>query len=373
MATQALFEYCSAGSSLNVNREGGYVDDVKILGRFSKNKREYTETACNQASRLYEGLNVYPNHPPDKTPKKVRDVEEVFGWISNTRVLYEGKDTDGVYGRVNFFPNHGWASTFCDIAELNPRSIGLSHNADGVVKKKNGKVLVESILGAQSVDIVTRPATTKSLFESETMAINMTLGSFSAAYQNKTSPVASKISSLIEQQPALKEIQVSVEDVSSESSLKSAFVQLLESEDFAIDSLLETKKSALPPAVAEPPNASPVAPAVPAAEGIMESVAEMVTKVTERLDAIDKKQMVDGCLASFGLHRSKVDAEKLTVLEHQTDEAGVMTVIESWPITERQPVLEKKPVSTFFEREDTNYASKGTYEDLRAKVFTKTA
>ena len=46
-------------------------------------------------------------------------------------------------------------------------SLGFSHHADIIVRKSNGKTVVESIDKVHSVDLVNVPATTKGVFESE--------------------------------------------------------------------------------------------------------------------------------------------------------------------------------------------------------------
>jgi hypothetical protein len=54
-----------------------------------------------------------------------------------------------------------------EAAERMPEALGLSHNAEGKVSSKNGEVLVEEITRVRSVDLVSDPASTESLFEAE--------------------------------------------------------------------------------------------------------------------------------------------------------------------------------------------------------------
>ena len=146
-----------------VDREAGVIRGVKILGRTSRNHRVYSEAALNQAAYLYEGLAVNLDHPVPAQAGAGRSVAEGFGWLTSVGVR-EG----GVFGDLHFLRSHPQADMIAEAAERNPRRFGLSHNAVGQVRHREGQCVVEAIDKVHSVDIVQNPATSSGLFEAET-------------------------------------------------------------------------------------------------------------------------------------------------------------------------------------------------------------
>ncbi len=148
-----------------VDREAGIIRNVKILGSHSRNKGgyEYTPSAMRQAATLYEGMKVNTNHPDRATPNASRRLEDGIGWLKNVTVL-EG---DGVYGDMHVLKSHPMANLLFEAAERNPSHLGLSHNASGERVERGGRRFVESLETVRSVDLVGKPATNNSLFESE--------------------------------------------------------------------------------------------------------------------------------------------------------------------------------------------------------------
>lgn len=150
--------------SPKVNREAGVVAGVRILGASSKNGREYSEQAMQQAATIYEGLGVNVNHPDRKNASVERGVGDGIGWLSGVKYIPEQK---AVVGDLNILKEHPLAGLLFEAAERNPKRFGLSHNAEGRMGTKGGKRVVESIESVRSVDIVQTPATNTGLFESE--------------------------------------------------------------------------------------------------------------------------------------------------------------------------------------------------------------
>lgn len=159
--TQNLLEFVQAPTG-RVDRTAGVIRGVKILGRTSKNGREYSPQAMRQAATIYEGLGVNLNHPSKATPNVSRAVEDGIGWLENVTVK-----ADGVYGDLAVLKSHPRAAAIFEFAERNPGRFGLSHNAAGEVVQRNGKAVVESVASVRSVDLVQNPATNTSLFESQ--------------------------------------------------------------------------------------------------------------------------------------------------------------------------------------------------------------
>lgn len=146
-----------------VDREAGVIRGVKILGRTSRNHRVYTDAALNQAAYLYEGLAVNLDHPAPSQAGAGRAVAEGFGWLTSV-----GVREAGVFGDLHYLRSHPQADMIAEAAERNPRRFGLSHNALGQVRQRDGQCVVEAIDKVHSVDIVQNPATSSGLFESET-------------------------------------------------------------------------------------------------------------------------------------------------------------------------------------------------------------
>lgn len=154
----------SRGLNLKADRDNAVVKGVKILGRTSRNNRTYSEAAIASAVPLYEGRQSYVDHPPKGKEGDPRPYRELLGTVQNVHVR-EGE----LYGDFHYNPKHELAEQFLWDAEHAPHKIGFSHVCQGRSTNQNGKTVVESILSVQSVDLVTSPATTRSLFESESI------------------------------------------------------------------------------------------------------------------------------------------------------------------------------------------------------------
>lgn len=146
----------------SVDRDAGVIRGVKLLGRVSRNNREYTDGALREAAQQYAGAKINIDHPDRRDPSAERKVLDGFGVIESVRV-----EKDGVYGDIRYLTSHPAASLIAEAAEKMPGAFGFSHNARGRTNKRGGKTVVESIESVRSVDLVRDPATTSGLFESE--------------------------------------------------------------------------------------------------------------------------------------------------------------------------------------------------------------
>ncbi|MCL4191290.1 MAG: hypothetical protein KJZ87_06060 [Thermoguttaceae bacterium] len=144
-----------------VDRENGIVYGVKILGRISRNNREYTAEAIAKAAGLYEGVAVFADHTGRAGQTNERSVRDKIGWLSGVKVVAES-----LVGNLHLLLTDPLAAKILEVAEKNPRQLGLSHVAEGVTRREGGRLIVEEIKSVRSVDIVTDPATTSGLFES---------------------------------------------------------------------------------------------------------------------------------------------------------------------------------------------------------------
>ncbi len=161
---EVLQEYSnSAGLQLRVDRNNCVVHGVKVLGLQSQNdggKREYLRGAAGKAVAMYEGAPVFVDHAKKGTPRSYRDR---IGHLTNPH-----QEADGcIYADHAYNPKHPITEQYLDDAERHPENVGFSHDVDAIVTRKDGKVIVEEITAVHSVDLVARPATNRSLFESE--------------------------------------------------------------------------------------------------------------------------------------------------------------------------------------------------------------
>lgn len=131
------------------------LENVKICGCVSKNKREYPIHVLQEAMPMYEGHPVYLDHTD--TTKNRKYVERV-GHITAPQIK-----VDGIYGTLNINPHHTLAESIWYDFTNNTKKIGISQ----VVDAEMAGTKVVKILEVKSIDIVNNPATTYSLKESE--------------------------------------------------------------------------------------------------------------------------------------------------------------------------------------------------------------
>jgi hypothetical protein len=156
-----LYEKTLQLTSPRVDRENGVIRGVRIIGRISKNGREYSDKALRQLAEMYEGISVNIDHPSRHEPGRERGVSERFGELRNIT-----KRANGIFGDLHYSKSHSLANHVADLAEGLSSQLGLSHNAEGTIVNQNGRNVVESVERVLSVDLVTEPATNAGLFES---------------------------------------------------------------------------------------------------------------------------------------------------------------------------------------------------------------
>ena len=159
---QELFD--SRGVRMGVDRLAGVIRGVKILGLESRNGRTYLPEALAAAAPLYEGAKVNVNHPKGG-PAGPRDYQDRIGVI---RAVKAGGD--GLFADFHFNPKHALAEQLLWDAERAPENVGFSHNVEARTTRRGDRVVVEAITRVQSVNLVADPATTRGLFEAQTVA-----------------------------------------------------------------------------------------------------------------------------------------------------------------------------------------------------------
>jgi len=159
--SRGKLEEVSIGLSTGQKPEGGIVRGVKILGFDSSNKRRYPKAVVVKALPKYEGARVNIDHP--SKDGESRSYASRFGSLSAVRMA-----DNGMYGDLNYNPKHPLAPQFEYDVEHSPSSVGLSHVVFAEYNVgKDGILNVTEINRVASVDLVADPATTSSLFESE--------------------------------------------------------------------------------------------------------------------------------------------------------------------------------------------------------------
>lgn len=161
MGVEFLVERVSCGPVGRIDAEAGILYDVKVLGPESLNRRLYPRSTIERARGLYEGKKVNVDHPAASQADSARSIDDTCGWLQEVRVA-----GDSLRGDLHLLKSDPRAPKILEVAQRNPSLFGLSHNVEGKVRRDGDSVIVEEILRVRSVDIVSDPATTRSLFES---------------------------------------------------------------------------------------------------------------------------------------------------------------------------------------------------------------
>lgn len=157
-ADMELLHVCEDARPGSVDRSAGILRGVRVCGLASKNGRRYTSDALKKAAPLYEGVQVNVDHNKDTGPTSYK---QRFGVLRRARFI----DGDGIRADLHFPPNHELAEQVCFDAENNA-PVGLSHDVRAHVGRDSAGPVVDSIAEVKSVDIVARPATNSTFFES---------------------------------------------------------------------------------------------------------------------------------------------------------------------------------------------------------------
>jgi hypothetical protein len=151
----------SRGVEIRVDRQGGVIRGVKILGTESRNGRTYLPEALAEAVRLYEDAKVNVNHPKG-SPSAARDYQDRIGVLRSV----VARPGEGLFADFYFNPKHALAEQLIWDAEHVPENVGFSHNVVARTARRGDRLVIEAITKVQSVDLVADPATTRGLFES---------------------------------------------------------------------------------------------------------------------------------------------------------------------------------------------------------------
>lgn len=321
MTDMSLLE-TSYSAQPKVDRESNVIRNVKVLGRTSRNGRVYSDKALDEAVGLYGDISVNFDHPDRKTPERERLFEEGLGWLTNAR-----RDKDGVYADLNYYKSHPLAEMVCEAAERAPNQLGLSHNANGPTSRRGGRDVVESITKVISVDVVRRPATNKSLFESEgsTMKLEEFLGTL-----DKDSADRQLLETFAE-----GEVDIEIpSDADTDQAMKSVISKLLEGDGQLIPLLEKAAEKPESATSVVKPEASMTPDKASAVKTLQEQVDGLVSE-NERLKA---ERAATELLESASIEPTPT---KILALVRTETQAERESLIEEWPTRDdrRRPAI----------------------------------
>lgn len=134
-----------------------------LVGSLSENGYSFTEQALQDLARLLEGAKCYINHDMTKDSLEARDFKELYAKVSNTR--YDS-DTRKVMGDISLAPTRENIDNVFPALKHFAEDVGNSINAMGVSEFVDEGEIVTEVFHLESLDMVTKPATTKNIFES---------------------------------------------------------------------------------------------------------------------------------------------------------------------------------------------------------------
>jgi hypothetical protein len=149
----------------NIDRATHVIRDTTLIGPLSvngKGGRRYSEAALKKIASMAEGLPGYINHVAPGDAFKPRDVRELA--VRHRNVRFDAA-TQTVRSDMHVLPAH--ADLVFGLAEQFGDHIGNSLVSRGAVRMEGDTEVVEDVLQLRSADLVSDPASTKGLFESD--------------------------------------------------------------------------------------------------------------------------------------------------------------------------------------------------------------
>ncbi|QVL32337.1 hypothetical protein KIH39_00005 [Telmatocola sphagniphila] len=166
-----------ADAGKRVDREAGIIYDVRVLGPKSPNCHGvrgvsegtlYTRKAMEGYVKLLEGMEVNVHHLQKKELGRDRNLDEGIATLRSVRIV-DSQEGPTIRSNMHYSKVHAFTPLLLESCERDdlPR-IGLSHHAyPGEYEVKDRQLVIQSITYAESVDLVRKPATNHTLFESE--------------------------------------------------------------------------------------------------------------------------------------------------------------------------------------------------------------
>lgn len=153
-------------SEAQKDRKNLRINGICVIARESSNGRIYSDPALDDIVHLMlENGRCFLDHrdPEDEKKGLARPVKELLGKFENPR-----REGQKVFADLNVLPHQ--EKMFFGIAEMMPDIVGMSIDGEASISPmdaENEMDLVERVTRLISTDLVSTPATTKSLFESD--------------------------------------------------------------------------------------------------------------------------------------------------------------------------------------------------------------
>ena len=165
--TKSIQEYlANVLSEAHKDRKNLKINGICVIARESSNGRIYSDPALDDIVHLIlENGRCFIDHrdPEDEKKGRARPVKELLGKFENPR-----REGQKVFADLNVLPHQ--EQMFFGIAEMMPDVVGMSIDGEASISPmdaENEMDLVERVTRLISTDLVSTPATTKSLFESD--------------------------------------------------------------------------------------------------------------------------------------------------------------------------------------------------------------
>lgn len=143
---------------LRIDRQGGRLKNVRVLGLESLNGRRYLAEAAARAIPLCEGKACFVDH---RTGNETRSLTQKWGWIEGVK---QAKDGGLVAESLCYLKNHPATPQIVELASRAPHQLGLSWDAMGTEQQGSNGTVIEAITDVFSIDLVSDPATNPGLF-----------------------------------------------------------------------------------------------------------------------------------------------------------------------------------------------------------------
>lgn len=327
------------GIASRIDREAGVIRDVLVLSRKSANRRTYSDKALDSAKRLFEAADVNLDHPKG-APTQPRGIVEGWGQLKGLR-----RKGDQVRGDLHYLKEHDATPLLLERIERNFNG-GLSINALGQMTRNGAEdAVVEDITKANSVDFVSRPATTTSLFEHTIEDGDqpgaVTLAEVTEAIATELPAATCVLERVVNSESLSSRVSAAIAGASPAAALgvalSASLVAIVEEagDDPAV--VLETLQKMLcrcnhdePP---KPEGDEPPAPEdgeKPAGEA-KPKLEEQVATLTQQVGQLLQEQTVTRVLAEFGLTERALPALRLRQLYEAKGADAVRTIVAALP------------------------------------------
>jgi hypothetical protein len=161
-----ILEYFEGRPAGRIDAGKAAIFGVKILGEQSANppphNNFYPIQTRRASAKLFENIRVFLNHPARENAAGTRPYEDAMGLLKNVH-----EAGDGLRGDWLFPPKHPLAANVLWDAAHAEHGLAFSINAEADKIRFDGdRKVIENFARVNSVDLVSRGATVRGLFES---------------------------------------------------------------------------------------------------------------------------------------------------------------------------------------------------------------